>query len=75
MLNAFRKKESWACIVYAQSSNAVGGRGSTGAATGGRKTEGDKKRENLKSLARDFKILRRQDYLSRMVSIMLKKHF
>ncbi len=75
VLEAFVTKEAWAAIVYAQSSNAVGGQGCSGGAVGHRKKASDKKRLKLKSLAADFPKLRRRDYLIRMVSIMHKDHF
>jgi hypothetical protein len=74
-LEAFVTKEAWAAIVYAQSSNAVGGQGCSGGAVGHRKKTSDKKRLILKSLAADFPKLCRVDYLMRMVSVMHKDQF
>jgi hypothetical protein len=70
ILEAFVDKEAWSATVYAQTSNIVGGAGGSGSQIGGRKKAAEKKRLNLQSLAKDCHMIRRNDYLRRMISLM-----
>jgi hypothetical protein len=73
VLRGFVEKEAWATTIYSQMSNPVGGLGCSGAATGSRKTETEKKIANLKSLSSDYNKIRQYDYLCRLISLLHKK--